>query len=213
MRGTVETTWQPRTRVALLATLGHLHAEHLRYDLARLRALVEALEPDLLGVEADPDAWERGDLGGAPVEVRAALVPAASRTDTVVLPLGGPSPVELAPPANGVLSALRAGLARGADRVLVGLQRAVDGPEGVNGMPFHHLCGLLCGLEAAAASDAGRRAWEAANSRILERVLWAVRRDPGRRVLVAVQCRRVHWLESRLRGHRDELALVRYPEL
>ncbi len=63
-------TTGPKTRLALLGTLGHLHAEPLRYDLACLRSLVEALEPDLLGIEVEPDAWERGDLRAAPVEVR-----------------------------------------------------------------------------------------------------------------------------------------------
>lgn len=59
-----------KTRLALLGALGYLHTEPLRYDLACLRTLVEELEPDLLGVEVEPDAWERSDLSGAPVEVR-----------------------------------------------------------------------------------------------------------------------------------------------
>ncbi len=80
------------TRLALLGTLGHLHTEPLRYDLACLRSLVEALEPDLLGVEVEPNAWERDDLSAAPVEVREGLVPAARRTDTVIVPLASPSP-------------------------------------------------------------------------------------------------------------------------
>src|SRR5215470_9497002 len=78
----------PRTRVALLGTIGPLHAEVLRYDLNRLRRVVEDLEPDLLGVEVEPEAWQRGDPGSVPVEVREALVPAARRLDTVILPLG-----------------------------------------------------------------------------------------------------------------------------
>ena len=120
----------PKTRLALLGTLGHLHTEPLRYDLACLRSLVETLEPDLLGVEVEPEAWERGDLSGAPVEVREGLVPAARRTDTVIVPLAGPSPGELAPPEGGGLARLRAGLLRSADRLLTGLQRAADGPRG-----------------------------------------------------------------------------------
>jgi len=202
-----------KTRLALLGTLGHLHTEALRYDLACLRALVETLEPDLLGVEVEPEAWERGDLSGAPLEVRAGLVPAARRTDTVIVPLGGPSPGELAPPEGGGLARLRAGLVRGADRLLTGLQRAADGPEGVNSPLFGHVCGFICTVEAVAAGETGRQAWEATNARILERLLWAVRRDPGRRVLVAVQCRRVHWLETRLRSLRDEITLVPYSAL
>jgi hypothetical protein len=160
-----------KTRLALLGTLGHLHTEPLRYDLACLRVLVETLEPDLLGVEIEPDAWERGDLSDAPVEVREALLPAARRTDTVIVPLGGPSPMELAPPEGGGLARLRAGLVRAADRLLTGLQRAADGPEGVNSPLFGHVCGLVCSLETVVAGDVGRQAWDSTNQRILERLM------------------------------------------
>jgi len=202
-----------KTRLALLGTLGHLHTEPLRYDLACLRSLVEELEPDLRGVEVEPDAWERGDLSAAPIEVREGLVPAAQRTDTVIVPLAGPSSMELAPPEAGALAQLRTSLLRSAESLLTGLQRAADGPEGVNNPLFGHVCGFICGLEEAAAGDVGRRAWEATNQRILERVVWIVRRDPGRRVLVAVQCRRVHWLEAHLKPQTDLLELVSYWEL
>ncbi|MBI4491636.1 MAG: hypothetical protein HY690_02450 [Chloroflexi bacterium] len=214
MSTTVNSGSDGKTRLALLGTLGHLHTEGLRYDLACLRSLVERLEPDLLGVEIDPQAWEQQDLSGVSVEVREGLVPAAWRTNTVIVPLGGPSPLELAPPTgSGLARRARAGLVGAADRFLAGLQRTVDGPEGVNSALFGHLCGAVCDLQAAAGGEVGRRAWEATNGRILERLLWAVRRDPGRRVLVALQCRRVHWLEARLRSLREEIALVRFQEL
>lgn len=212
-RTSLELENEPKTRLALLGTLGHLHTEPLRYDLACLQSLVEELEPDLLGVEIEPDAWERGDLTEAPVEVREALLPAAQRTDTVIVPLAGPSPLELAPPEAGGLAGVRASLVHGADRLLTGLQRTADGPEGVNSALFGHVCGFICAVEAAVAGDAGHQTWEATNQRILERLLWIVRRDPGRRVLVAVQCRRVHWLETRLRSLQAEITLVPYPKL
>jgi hypothetical protein len=192
--------------------MGHLHTEPLRYDLACLRSLVETLEPDLLGVELDLDSWERGDLGGAPVEVREGLVPATRRVDTVVVPLGGASPLEFVPPEEGELAQLRASVVRASDNLLMGLQRAVDGPEGINSLFFRHMCGFICYLEAATASDAGRRAWEESNERILERLLWVIDRDPGRRVLAAVQCRRVHWLEPRVK-RMPNTELVDYREL
>ncbi|MEE8391777.1 MAG: hypothetical protein V3S14_13415 [Anaerolineae bacterium] len=203
---------ETKTRLALLGTIGHMHTEPLRYDLACLRSLVETLEPDLLGVEVEPDGWEHGDLSGAPVEVREGLLPAANRVDTVVVPLGGPSPLELAPPEGGGLAQLRAGLARAADNLLTGLQRTANSPEGVNSLLFGHMCASICYLEVAVASETGRRAWETTNERILERLLWTVRRDPGRRVLVAVQCRRVHWLVPRLK-RVPEIELVDYREL
>lgn len=83
--------------------------------------------------------------------------------------------MELAPPEDGGLVELRASVLRGADRLLTGLQRAADGPAGVNSSLFSHVCGFICGLEEAAAGDVGRQAWEATNERILERVVWIVR--------------------------------------
>ena len=203
----------PKTRLALLGTLGELHLEPLHYDLACLRSLVESLEPDLLGVEIDPLAWESGDLSGAPLEAREVLVPAARRLDTVIVPLGAPSPLELEPPAGSGLTLLRAGVVRSTDRLLTALQRAADGPDGVNSPLFGHVCGFICRLEQAAADDDGRDAWEATNKRIFDRLMWAVRRDPGRRVLAAVQCRRLHRLEPLLRREKDILELVHYREL
>jgi len=50
------------------------------------------------------------------------------------------------------------------------------------------------------ADGEARRAWEAKNQELLEGILWILRRDPGRRVLVALDCRRKHWLRRRLRS-------------
>lgn len=202
----------PRTTVALLGTLGELHAEGLRYDLARLRSLVETLEPDFLGVQAEPVAWDSDDPGDQLLEVRAALVPSARLTDTVVVPLGAPTPNELASPETGELADLRAGVIRAADALIAALGRLVDSPAGVSRGTYVHLCGFICHVEAAAAGDAGRRAWHATNERILDRLLEAIRRDPGRRVLVAVQCRRIHFLEARL-ATLPEVELVPFERL
>lgn len=199
-----------RTRLALLATIGDLHSEVVGYDLARLRALVEELEPDLLGVEGDTTAWARSERFSLPPEVRGALVPAARRTDTVIVSLGASSPLELAPPAG---DRVRNELIRLAERLSVTLQRTVGSADGVNGSLFTHVCGALCTLEAWAASEAGRRAWDETNGRILTNLVAAIRRDPGGRVLAAVQCRRVHWLADRLSAFADEIALVGYREL
>ncbi|MCC7106546.1 MAG: hypothetical protein IT307_15515 [Chloroflexi bacterium] len=197
-----------RTRLALIGTIGPLHAGPLRYDLPRLRRAVEELEPDLLGVEADPDAWASGDLDDSPLEVREALVPASRRTNAVVIPLGGVATHTFAAPEDGLLAGLRAGLLTVLDRLLAAVQRRLEGPEATSSPLFKHTCGLVCSIETMASTTASRSAWERSNTEILERLLSAVRRDPGRRVLVAVQCRRVHWLEQRLRTFQDQLQLV-----
>lgn len=196
-----------RTRLAVLATIGEIHRES-RYDLGRLRRLVEELEPDLLGIEAD--GWTSEPPEGMPLEVQAALVPAAQRMDTVIVPLGTPSPLELAGPTD---DPIRGEFIRVADRLLATLQRTADTAEHVNSGLFAHICGAICTLEARAASDVGRRAWEETNARILANLVAAVRRDPGRRVLAAVQCRRVHWLSGQLGALSGEIDLVGYRDL
>jgi hypothetical protein len=63
-------------------------------------------------------------------------------------------------------------------------------------------------MEAAASTAESRLAWDRTNAEILDNVIAAIRRDPGRRLLVAVQCRRLHWLELQLRRLRDDIQLV-----
>ena len=197
-----------RTRVALLGTIGHLHAEPLKYDLRRLREVVEEIEPDLLGVEADPVAWATGDLRSSPLEVREALVPATRRIDTVVVPLGGGVWCRYAAPEDGLAVGYRSALIHTLDRLLMALQRRAAGPEDIAANHFKHVCELVCSMEAAASTAESRRVWDRTNAEILNNVIATVRRDPGRRLLVAVQCRRLHWLDLQLRRLRDEIQLV-----
>lgn len=202
-----------KSRLALLGVLGHLDRERLHYDIASLRSLVEELEPDLLGIELEPEAWQQSDLANASAEVREALLPAARRTATVIVPLGSFSPEKLKPPEHGRPAGWRAALVRCLDWLLDRLERTVQGPDGVNTGVFHHLCHLLCCLQETASSPERQYAWEASNERILERLLWIVRRDPGRRVLAAVHCRRLYWLQARLRQMNAEFSLVPYADL
>jgi hypothetical protein len=197
-----------RTRVALLGTIGHLHAEPLKYDLLRLRGVVEEIEPDLLGVETDPLDWATGDLRSSPLEVREALVPATRRIDTVVVPLGGAASCRYAAPEDGLVVGLRSALIHALDRLLTALQRRAAGPEDIAANHFKHVCELVCAMEAAASTAESRLAWDRTNAEILNNVIATVRRDPGRRLLLAVQCRRLHWLELQLRRLRDEIQLV-----
>jgi hypothetical protein len=202
-----------KSRVALLGTIGDLHAEAVRYDLASLQHAVETLEPDFLGVELEPDDWERSDFLSAPIEVREALLPAARRTNTVIVPLGRPPARVTIAPGHGNFAALRSGVISLVDAVFAKMQRTVKGPEAMDAPFFLNACELICHVEEAAAGKAWRRQWEAANRDILERLLVAVRRDPGRSFLVAVQCRRLPWLNKRLRTMSGEIELVAYRHL
>lgn len=58
----------------------------------------------------------------------------------------------------------------------------------------------MCHLQVVPAAGESRQAWVAKNQELVGRVLWIVRRDPGRRPLATVNCRRKHWLRARLRS-------------
>jgi hypothetical protein len=197
-----------KTRIALLATLSDLHRQPIRYDLAELARIVTEIQPDLLAVEVERDEFERDDLTRAPIEVRDALIPLARRSDIVAVPIGAASQEELRAPRVG----LRAALIRGLDATLAAIQRLANDARRVNSAIVSHTCGAICHLEAYASGERGRRAWAVTNEKILANIVWIAQRDPHRRILVAVQCRRKHWLEPRLR-RLPELELVNYWEL
>jgi hypothetical protein len=197
-----------KTRIALLGTLANLHRQPIQYDLAEVAHIASDLLPDLLGVEVERAEFERDDLSRAPVEVREALVPLAQRSDIVLVPIGAPSPEELrAPPAS-----IRAPLNRVLDATVAWLQKTANDARRVNSAFVSHTCGLICHLEEYTSGARGRQAWTTTNERMLGNIKAMVERDPGRRILVAVQCRRKHWLEPKLRQLPD-VELVNYWEL
>lgn len=201
---------QTKTRVALLATLGALHAEPLAYDLNCLRTIVEELAPDLLCAEITHRDWESGDLNKATMELRQALEPAARLSETVLVPVS-PSPERfedfVAPPG------WRQNLVYTFDRWLRWGQRKANKPQAVHGMLFESFCHTVCVMTELAWSPDERAAWGRQNQALAEKILDIARRDPGRRVLVAAQCQRFHKLEPLLKRHRDEIELVDYRKL
>lgn len=107
---------------------------------------------------------------------------------------------------------LQRAILRWLDNLLRFLQLRADGPRAIHSGSFRRICHTICLLEAGVGGPAARQAWDAANRALLENVLAAVRRDPGVRVLVTVDCRRTHQLAERLR-HVDEIELVAYWQL
>jgi len=203
-------TTSNRTRLAVLGTLADLHREPLVYDLARLRSLATDLAPDLLCAEITSDAWERHDLSAATLEVREALAPIEAATDIVVVPVAASrkSYAEFLP-ANP----WRRTLVHALDRLLRWGGRKASRPEAVNGVLFGAFCHTVCWLAERLWTAEQRAAWEAQNRAIVENIVQAVQRDPGRRVLVAVQCQRVHRLRSWLPAYHELLEIVDYREL
>ena len=201
---------QPETRLALLATLSELHREPIAYDLQCLRDLVVELAPDLLCAEITRVMWEGGDLSAAAVEVRDALAPIVASTDTVLVPVS-PSANrfhDFAPDGGW-----RRDLVHTYDRILRWGQQRAGSPEAVNGRLFEAFCHPLCVLTEMTWTAEKRAAWNVQNEQIAQNVLRAVGRDPGRRVLVAVQCQRIHKLEPLLEAGASQIKLVNYWEL
>lgn len=200
------------SRVAVLGTLGELHLEPDGFNLATLTRIVGEAEPDLLCAEIRPDDWGAGDFEGLPPEYRDALLPLSRRTDIVIVPVAGARTMDLVTPRAGRLLALRAFLVGILDAHLRWMQSGRRGVKTLNSGAWGAVCDRLCSLTARLCGNDVRREWDAANDALFENVMAAIRRDPGRRVLVTIDCRRRHRLEARLRKE-PEVDLVHYDSL
>lgn len=199
------TRYIKKTRIALLGTLADLHKQPICYDLGALKCLVSQTQPDMLGVEVERDEFEREDLANAPVEVGEALIPLAQKTDIVLVPIGAGSKDELRAPAYTVSAAL----IRALDGTLTAFQKTAGDARRVNSPFISETCGIICHLEQNTSRERGRHASESTNAKMLANIVSIAQRDPHTRILVAVQCRRKHWLEPRLR-QVSEIELVNY---
>jgi hypothetical protein len=198
-----------KTRLALLSTLSDLHTQPIQYNLAALAAIVEQVAPDLQCVELPQNDWERGNLAQSPVEVGRSLLPLAELSDVVVVPVAPDARQfdDFAPQTGW-----RGELARRLSGALQKAQRAANNPEAIHAMLFQSVCHTICLLNEMSWDAEARQGWNEQNQAMLDNILQAARRDPGRRILVTVQCQRVHWLEPHLRRAPD-IELVDYREL
>lgn len=201
-----------KTRIALLGTLADLHTQPIRYDLAELERIVAATQPDLLGVEIERDEFERDDLTRAPLDVRQVLIPLARKTDMVVVPLGATSRDELRASGKCWMLDVRAALIRALDGLATWIQTTANDARTINSALVCHTCGWLCDLEAMASGKAGRHAWATTNEKMLTQIVGMAQRDADTRILVAVQCRRKHALEQKLK-QMPNIELISYWEL
>lgn len=201
----------PTTRLAILRTMGSLHNEPLRYDLQTLRSLVLNLAPDLLCADITREAWESGDLSGAHLEIAEALIPASHLTDTVLVPVA-PSSQQFSDFRSP--SGPRNWLARRFDALLRWGQRVADSPEAIHGTVFETFCHTVCALQEMTWSKTDRQVYEQRTQALAANILAAIRRDPGGRVLVVVQCQWHHTLEPLLKqGAGEWLEIVDYRKL
>lgn len=193
------------TRLSVLALMSDLHKETIPYNLDVLRRTVLGIEPDLLCLEITRQAWDHGNLHEAPLPIRETLEPAAAASDIVIIP------VAISPREHYDFSQ-RSGVRGRIARALDSLHRAVQRRSTVrtvNARAYNRFCHSICKLEEAFWESSAREAWNAENHAMLQQILDAARRDPGRRILAATQCHRKHWLDARLAAHPD-IELVDY---
>lgn len=190
--------------------MSNLHNQPIAYDLGCLRKVVTDLAPDLLCAEITMEAWEREDLSQASLVVREALAPVIASTDTVLIPVA-PSLQQYADftPDSG----WRRRLVLTFDRLLRWGQVQAGDVRTVNGPWFGAFCHTICWLTESLWTAKDRAAWEKQNEELTENIIHAVRRDSGRRVLVAVQCQRLHRLMPLLHAHDDLFKIVAYQNL
>jgi hypothetical protein len=157
------------TTVGVLGTVGSWHLWAPRYGLNHLERLVRAFAPDLLCAAINPAGWEGRHLAHLSVEYRECLVGLCREMGIIIVPVGDGW--------CGRISPLRLALLLGA------------GAAAMN----------------SAFADRFHRAWARfshdsprEDQELVERVLQAVRRDPGRRVLVTVRLERRHAVVDQL---------------
>lgn len=192
-----------RSRVAVLGTLADLHEASIQYDLKTLRRIVKDLQPDLLCAEIYPDDWQAGDLNKLPPEYRETLIPLSRRTDIIIIPVSGSKERSLFEPKGGSLLGLRSLTAHLLNNQLRWMQKLASSPRAINSGFIGQLCDWNCALTAWVCGKQVQRDWEQANQVLLNNILNAIQRDPGRRILITVDCRRRHRLEQELRKHLE----------
>jgi len=199
-----------RTHLAILGTMSDLHRQPISYDLDCLQKIIADVSPDLLCAEITMEDWEREDFSRAAVEVREALAPVIASTDIVLIPVA-PTLKRYADftPDSG----WRRSFVRTFDRFLRWGQIQADDARTVNGPWFGAFCHTICWLTESLWSAEERAAWERQNRALAENIVRAVQRDRERRVLVAVQCQRLHRLIPLLRAHNDLFRIVDYQDL
>ncbi len=199
-----------QTRLAILGTMSDLHRQPISYDLNCLQKVVVDLSPDLLCAEITQEAWERTDLTEASLEVRDALAPLITSTDIVLIPVAPSSKqyLDFSPD-----SGWRRHVVRNFDQLLRWGQIQANDAKSINGFGFGAFCHTVCLLTEMFWTEKDREIWERENKQLAENIIRAVQRDPGRRVLVAVQCQRLHRLIPLLHAHDDLFKIVAYHNL
>ncbi len=192
-KGDVQVRTGP-TNIAVLGTLAEFHQDPLPYDVAALVDLVAEINPDLLCLDISMEQWQQQDFGTLTPEYGQALLPLASQTDIVVVPIGGHKAM-LRATANG----WRGALIRQIRRLLARIQSGAPGPDDINQGWRHHLGNFLYGLGRRLAGRQVVHAYHERIAQLTEAVQRVIEDNPGNRILVVTNIQFCHHIRPRLR--------------
>jgi len=196
-----------KTSVVVIGTLGELQEGFSPAYSAQLSNIVQELKPELLVAEIPREDFEQHSFTRLPLEYQQGLLPLAQFSDTVIVPVGAPPTGSLLTPKGGFLLGLRGVLVKGLNGLLVWLQG--QSPKRMNGLFYGLACERICHTTQVLCGPAARKDWQAQNRRLLDNLLVAIRQDPGRRVVVTLDCRRRHQL-LRMLAKVPEVQLLDY---
>ena len=199
-----------KTQLAILGTMSDLHRQPISFDLNCLQKIVADVSPDLLCAEITRETWERNDLSQSALEVKEALAPVIASMDIVLIPVA-PSSQRYHDfmPKSG----WRHRLMQTFDQLLRWGQIQADDARTINGMWFGAFCHTVCWLTEIFWTAKDRAAWEFQNQEMANSIVQAIQRDHGTRVLVVVQCQRLHRLIPLLYAQNDLFTMVAYQNL
>jgi hypothetical protein len=170
-----------KSTVGVLGTVGAWHRWARGYSLAQLGEWLRRFQPDLVCADIERCDWETGSQNRLSLDYRACLVPLCRQLGITIVPVGNPWP--------GIPSPLRMVLLVGVAGHWINLA-AVD--------RWHQVwAGLWPGARKADRCMANK-------------VLSALRRDPGRRVLATVRIERRYAVVAALAQNR-QVRLVQVP--
>ncbi len=195
------------TRVAVLGTLAEFHREPIPFDLAALVRLVDDLNPDFLCLEMTPARWQQQDFSDLPPEFGEALLPLAYQTDMVVVPIA-----EADPPAEPAATGWQGWLIEWLRWGLALIVRHAPNAAAMNQGWRHDWANMLYNAIARLAGGNVEQQWHAHQQHMIKQVQQLAQRDPGRRILVAVNVRHCHHLRPALAGQPD-IEVVPFLEL
>lgn len=198
----------PPATVVVLATLHQMHADVPAYDNVALGRAIEALRPDVLCVELQPQDLTARPPEKSKQEYSAVIYPLIDRHHYRVYAM---EPAE--PRYSAILAPYRANTAAFGQRepahaeafgkYIDGLYAALrahwTSQAAVNDQATDTALRAKHVLQEALMGPGERAGWKAWNGHFLDVIQRAARENPGRRIVVTVGAEHGYWLREHLR--------------